>query len=131
MDAGAGPSGDSKPSSASDAKKAAAKPGAAMNDSVSKGAPSRLQPAKKPVTGTAPAKAALKPVTPFYVDLAYIPAHGAPEYVDVEFFRRVRARYYVLSTVSPDTATLGALMEAKSTWDDPICQQMYNPAPRS
>jgi microtubule-associated protein 1 len=81
----------------------------------------RAPPAKKPqaaVGAGAAAKIALKPVVPFYVDLAYIPAHGTAEYVNFEFFRRVRARYYVLSTVTPDPATLGALLDAKATWDD-------------
>ncbi|XP_064609076.1 microtubule-associated protein 1B-like isoform X2 [Liolophura sinensis] len=60
----------------------------------------------------------LPAVTPYYVDLTYIPAHGDPSYSDVELFRRVRARYYVLSALSPTSQTLNSLMEAKRTWED-------------
>jgi hypothetical protein len=115
-------SGDSKPSSSVGLKKIS-KPSSASGDGASKIEPSktvaRTQSAKKPTSSAAPLKSQLKPVTPFYVDLAYVPAHGAAEYVDMEFFRRIRARYYVLSTVSPDPATLGALVDAKMTWEDP------------
>ncbi|XP_052795864.1 microtubule-associated protein futsch-like isoform X2 [Mya arenaria] len=56
--------------------------------------------------------------TPFYVDLTYIPAHGNPNYSDIEFFKRVRARHYVLSALSPNTQILDALLEGKNTWED-------------
>lgn len=54
-----------------------------------------------------------------YVDLTYVPHHGDPAYCDVEFFNRVRARYYVLSGTSPSQDVLNALLEAKRGWDDP------------
>lgn len=60
-----------------------------------------------------------KVLNPVYVDLTYVPNHGDPKYVDVDFFRRVRARYYVFSTISPDAGVLTALMEAKQTWEEP------------
>ena len=53
---------------------------------------------------------------PFYVDLAYIPHHGDPKYCDVEFFKRVRARHYVLSCLEPSVAVLEALLEGKQSW---------------
>ena len=56
------------------------------------------------------------PVTPAYVDLAYVPAHGDPRYADTEFFKRIRARYYVLSTVDPSPSTLDALLDGKEAW---------------
>ncbi|CAN7985046.1 unnamed protein product [Ixodes hexagonus] len=55
----------------------------------------------------------------FYVDLTYVPHHGDPAYCDVEFFNRVRARYYVLSGTSPSQEVLNALLEAKRGWGDP------------
>lgn len=54
--------------------------------------------------------------TPFYVDLAYIPHHSDPRYSDVEFFRRVRARHYVLSSLEPSAQVLDALLEGKQSW---------------
>jgi len=54
--------------------------------------------------------------TPFYVDLAYIPHHSDPKYCDVDFFRRVRARHYVLSTLEPSPQVLDALLEGKQSW---------------
>ncbi|KAH9520217.1 hypothetical protein Btru_060293 [Bulinus truncatus] len=59
----------------------------------------------------------LPPLTPYYVDLTYIPNHGDPAYSDIEFFKRVRARYYVISSLSPNTELLSSLMEAKATWE--------------
>ncbi|CAF0777232.1 unnamed protein product [Didymodactylos carnosus] len=53
----------------------------------------------------------------FYVDVAYIPHHGNENYVDSEFFRRVRARYYVLNAVQISRQTLDALVEGKQQWD--------------
>lgn len=80
---------------------------------------------KKPATATgsrsSPAVSKLPPLpafTPFYVDLTYIPNHGNSAYCDVEFFKRVRARYYVLSALVPNTDTLDALFEGKKTWED-------------
>ncbi|CAC5409494.1 Electromotor neuron-associated protein 2,Microtubule-associated protein futsch [Mytilus coruscus] len=80
---------------------------------------------KRPSTATGSSRASpavktppLPPFTPFYVDLTYIPNHGNPSYSDIEFFKRVRARYYVLSSLSPNPQTLTALMEAKETWDN-------------
>lgn len=54
-----------------------------------------------------------------YVDLTYVPHHGDPGYCDVDFFSRVRARYYVLSGTNPSQEVLNALLEAKRSWNDP------------
>lgn len=58
---------------------------------------------------------------PVYVDLAYIPNHCSAKNVDQEFFRRVRASYYVVSgndsaSGEPSRAVLDALLEAKANW---------------
>ena len=55
---------------------------------------------------------------PVYVDLTYIPCHGDTQYADVDFFRKVRARNYVLSSLNPSVAILDALLEAKQTWSN-------------
>ncbi len=59
-----------------------------------------------------------KPVHPYYFDVSYIPAHGNQYYVDSDFFKRVRARYYVLSTIEPTLAILNSLIEGKQAWED-------------
>jgi hypothetical protein len=55
-------------------------------------------------------------IHPTYVELTYIPAHGNSQYVDVDFFKRVRARYYVLSCLEPSEHVLNALLEAKENF---------------
>ncbi|GAB1603005.1 microtubule-associated protein futsch-like isoform X1 [Argonauta hians] len=72
---------------------------------------SRVSPASKPAPP-------LPPHTTFYVDLTYIPNHGDPSSSDIEFFKRIRARYYVLSALSPNPQILNALLEAKQSWED-------------
>ncbi|XP_060555499.1 microtubule-associated protein futsch-like isoform X2 [Ruditapes philippinarum] len=86
---------------------------------------SKMNGTKRPATatGTRASPTAVKmpplpPFHPFYMDLTYIPNHGNPSYSDVEFFKRVRARYYVLSALSPNTHVLDALLEGKKTWED-------------
>lgn len=59
----------------------------------------------------------LPPMTPFYVDLTYIPNHGDAGYSDVEFFKRIRARNYVISALSPNPQVLDYLLEAKESWE--------------
>ncbi|KFB43674.1 AGAP001194-PA-like protein [Anopheles sinensis] len=66
-----------------------------------------------------PSKAAAKkPASPVYVDLSYVPHHGNSYYANVEFFKRVRARYYVFSGTEPSREVYNALLEAKQTWED-------------
>ena len=76
------------------------------------------KPASAPATKAAPPAKPLAPVTPFYVDLTYIPHHGDAHYVDLDYFRRVRARYYVLSALDNTAHVLNALLEGKQTWEN-------------
>ncbi|KYN34885.1 Microtubule-associated protein futsch, partial [Trachymyrmex septentrionalis] len=57
-------------------------------------------------------------VQPVYMDLAYVPHHGNSYYTSLEFFKRVRARYYVFSGTEPSREVYDALLEAKKTWED-------------
>ncbi|XP_041034101.1 microtubule-associated protein 1A-like isoform X2 [Carcharodon carcharias] len=61
------------------------------------------------------------PGPPVYVDLAYIPNHCSGKNVDLEFFKRVRSSYYVVSgndpgSGEPSRAVLDALLEGKAQW---------------
>eukprot|EP00062_Callorhinchus_milii_P002555 gi/632938840/ref/XP_007906616.1/ PREDICTED: LOW QUALITY PROTEIN: microtubule-associated protein 1A [Callorhinchus milii] len=63
----------------------------------------------------------LPPGPPVYVDLAYIPNHCSGKNVDLEFFKRVRSSYYVVSgndpgSGEPSRTVLDALLEGKSQW---------------
>lgn len=56
-----------------------------------------------------------------YVDLAYVPNHCSAKNVDQEFFKRVRAAYYVVSgndpgSDEPSRGVLDALLEGKAQW---------------
>ncbi|CAF0725790.1 unnamed protein product [Adineta steineri] len=53
----------------------------------------------------------------FNVDVAYIPYHGNESYVDSEFFRRIRARYYILNAVQVSRITLESLIDGKQQWN--------------
>uniref|UniRef100_A0A3P8UQ17 Microtubule-associated protein 1B-like n=1 Tax=Cynoglossus semilaevis TaxID=244447 RepID=A0A3P8UQ17_CYNSE len=58
---------------------------------------------------------------PVYVDLAYVPNHCSAKNVDQEFFKRVRAAYYVVSgndpgSGEPSRGVLDALLEGKAQW---------------
>lgn len=57
-------------------------------------------------------------VEPVWMDLAYVPHHGSSNYANAEFFKRVRARYYVFSGVEPSREVFDALLEAKKTWEN-------------
>ncbi|XP_064169375.1 microtubule-associated protein 1B-like isoform X1 [Anguilla rostrata] len=59
--------------------------------------------------------------SPIYVDLAYIPNHCSGKNVDQEFFKRLRAMYYVASgndvaSGEPSRGVLDALLEGKAQW---------------
>lgn len=69
---------------------------------------------ESPIKGAKKAAAA----APVYVDLSYVPHHGNSYYANVEFFKRVRARYYVFSGTEPSREVYNALLEAKQTWED-------------
>ncbi|EQB77538.1 microtubule-associated protein 1A isoform 1 [Camelus ferus] len=60
---------------------------------------------------------------PIYVDLAYIPNHCSGKTADLDFFRRVRASYYVVSgndpaNGEPSRAVLDSLLEGKAQWGE-------------
>merc|ERR1711962_808367 len=57
-------------------------------------------------------------IEPVWMDLAYVPHHGSSNYANAEFFKRVRARYYVFSGVEPSRDVFNALLEAKKTWEN-------------
>lgn len=59
-----------------------------------------------------------KKVSPIYMDLTYVPHNGNSYYSHVEFFKTVRARYYVFSGTEPSREVYNALLEAKQTWED-------------
>ncbi|KAJ0175345.1 hypothetical protein K1T71_009486, partial [Dendrolimus kikuchii] len=56
--------------------------------------------------------------SPVYMELTYVPHHGNSYYSAVEFFKRVRARYYVFSGTEPSKEIYNALLDAKKTWED-------------
>ncbi|KAJ8340315.1 hypothetical protein SKAU_G00349480 [Synaphobranchus kaupii] len=63
----------------------------------------------------------IPPGPPIYVDLAYIPNHCSAKNVDQEFFKRVRAAYYVVSgndtgSGEPSRGVLDALLDGKAQW---------------
>lgn len=59
-----------------------------------------------------------KKINPIYVELSYVPHHGNSNYTYVDFFKKVRARYYVFSGIEPSKEVYDALLEAKMTWED-------------
>ncbi|CAL8358375.1 unnamed protein product [Lota lota] len=74
-----------------------------------------------PGNTTLKAGAAVPSGPPIYVDLAYVPNHCSAKNVDQEFFKRVRASYYVVSgndpgSAEPSRGVLDALLEGKSHW---------------
>lgn len=93
---------------------------AAANQSTAKGRPSMTSSSHKDAANSARVDLKKqKPVVPFYVDVAYIPGHGSLQFFDVDFFRRVHARHYVLSSINPNVKALALLVEGKQTWEDP------------
>ncbi|NXH00191.1 MAP1B protein, partial [Loxia leucoptera] len=82
--------------------------------------------AKTATTGAGNSKSskstAVPPGPPMYLDLVYIPNHSNSKNVDVEFFKRVRSSYYVVSgndsaAEEPSRAVLDSLLEGKAQWD--------------
>ncbi|XP_051917914.1 microtubule-associated protein 1A [Hippocampus zosterae] len=72
-------------------------------------------------TNAQKAPSAVPPGPPVYVDLAYVPNHCSAKNVDQEFFKRVRAAYYVVSGNDPSGGepsggVLDALLEGKAQW---------------
>uniref|UniRef100_A0A3Q3XG10 Uncharacterized protein n=1 Tax=Mola mola TaxID=94237 RepID=A0A3Q3XG10_MOLML len=84
-----------------------------------------LSPGKGLVNGikssSGKSSSAVPPGPPVYVDLAYVPNHCSAKNVDQEFFKRVRAAYYVVSgnepaSGEPGRGVLDALLEGKAQW---------------
>uniref|UniRef100_A0A8C3QNT5 Microtubule-associated protein 1B n=1 Tax=Cyanoderma ruficeps TaxID=181631 RepID=A0A8C3QNT5_9PASS len=82
--------------------------------------------AKTATTGAGNSKSskstAVPPGPPMYLDLVYIPNHSNRKNVDVEFFKRVRSSYYVVSrndsaAEESSRAVLDSLLEGKAQWD--------------
>lgn len=76
---------------------------------------------KGPGNGKPTKSIAVPPGPPVYLDLVYIPNHSNSKNVDVEFFKRVRSSYYVVSgndpaAEEPSRAVLDSLLEGKSQW---------------
>ncbi|XP_053214767.1 LOW QUALITY PROTEIN: microtubule-associated protein futsch-like [Panonychus citri] len=69
-------------------------------------------------TSTRRSESTNDPIKPIHLDLAYIPHHGDRNYCNADYFKKIRARYYVLSGVNPSKEVLNALIEGKQTWED-------------
>ncbi|KAM9376214.1 uncharacterized protein map1ab [Pholidichthys leucotaenia] len=74
-----------------------------------------------PVNNSQKTSSTVPPGPPVYVDLAYVPNHCSAKNVDQEFFKRVRAAYYVVSgndpgSGEPSRGVLDALLEGKAQW---------------
>ena len=55
-------------------------------------------------------------VKPIYLDVCFLPGGGNPHLVDVEWFKRVRARHYIATDPMPTAALLEALTLGKESW---------------
>ncbi|OCT98632.1 microtubule-associated protein 1B [Xenopus laevis] len=86
---------------------------------------SATKSAKTANTGSSTSKtsksAAVPPGPPVYLDLVYVPNHSNNKNIDVEFFKRVRSSYYVVSgndpaAGEPSRAVLDSLLEGKAQW---------------
>ncbi|XP_008574936.1 PREDICTED: microtubule-associated protein 1S [Galeopterus variegatus] len=69
-----------------------------------------------------PGGSAIPPSSPVYLDLAYLPSGSSARLVDKEFFQRVRALCYVISSQDQRReesmrAILDALLASKQQWD--------------
>ena len=52
-----------------------------------------------------------------YVELAYVPHHADQHYCNADYFKRIRAKYYVFSGIDPHREVFEALIEGKKVWD--------------
>ncbi|KAA3676392.1 uncharacterized protein DEA37_0007454 [Paragonimus westermani] len=55
-------------------------------------------------------------IKPVYVDIAFLPGGGNPHLVDAEWFKRVRARYYVATDPRPSAVLMEAMVVGKESW---------------
>ncbi|CAI2737378.1 unnamed protein product [Dicrocoelium dendriticum] len=58
-------------------------------------------------------------IKPLYVDVSFLPGGGNPHLVDVEWFKRVRARFYVVTDPRPSVRLLDAMLYGKEAWTGP------------
>lgn len=89
-------------------------------------------PCSPPGNSAQKASSATPPGPPFYVDLAYVPNHCSAKNVDQEFFKRVRAAYYVVSgndpgSGEPSRGVLDALLDGKAQWGTNLQVNLINP----
>eukprot|EP00094_Tigriopus_californicus_P002399 TCALIF_02317-PA protein Name:"Similar to futsch Microtubule-associated protein futsch (Drosophila melanogaster)" AED:0.16 eAED:0.16 QI:0/0.5/0.33/1/1/1/3/554/684 len=89
-----------------------------IRPSSPKGASNPNPEPSKPKESRSKRQARSSDPAPVYMDLAYVPHHGNVLYSDIEFFKRVRARYYVFSGVEPSREVFDALLAAKKEWED-------------
>ncbi|XP_054286240.1 microtubule-associated protein futsch [Macrosteles quadrilineatus] len=90
----------------------------ASNTLIGKEASNKSKHPESPVKRASNKDAKSKSISPVYMDLTYVPHHGNSNYTNVEFFKRIRARYYVFSGTEPSREVFNALLEAKQTWED-------------
>lgn len=88
-------------------------------------------PCSLPGNSAQKASSAIPPGPPFYVDLAYVPNHCSAKNVDQEFFKRVRAAYYVVSgndpgSGEPSRGVLDALLDGKAQWGTNLQVHLIN-----
>ncbi|XP_039984372.1 microtubule-associated protein 1B [Xiphias gladius] len=84
---------------------------------------SRIGTTKLPFSASKVAGSAGSEGSAVYVDLAYLPSSSASSTVDLEFFRRLRSSYYIVSGDDPVKEVsmrriLDSLLEGKSSWPD-------------
>ncbi|XP_023279939.1 microtubule-associated protein 1S [Seriola lalandi dorsalis] len=84
---------------------------------------SRIGTAKLPSSASKVSGSAGSEGYAVYVDLAYLPSISASSTVDLEFFRRLRSSYYIVSGDDPVKevsmrSILDSLLEGKSSWPD-------------
>ncbi|XP_077989247.1 uncharacterized protein LOC144443582 [Glandiceps talaboti] len=119
------PGSSKRPTSAPASKKLDAtrkKPSEAKRPTSSSGSRGGAKADTKSAGGTSKSVASSGP--PVFVDLVYIPNHGSKENTNMEFFRRIRSKYYVLSANDagrhqPHTGVLDSLLEGKQKWNEP------------
>ncbi|VDD76030.1 unnamed protein product [Mesocestoides corti] len=92
------------------------KPSATRSASSASGPPEGYFEASA-VTG-GPGKAPYDKLRKTHVDVAFLPGAGDVGMVDAEFFKHVRARYYVATAVAPTPDLLKALAVGKESWND-------------
>lgn len=63
-------------------------------------------------------------VKPVYLDVAFLPGGGDPHMIDVEWFKRVRARYFVATDPRPTPTLLESLVVGKESWTGE-CEMIY------